>query len=121
MPETAPELSPEEQDKRFKKVEAIRKMLSETAALSGTENGQYSGGKGGAARKQFILTLLYVPTEPEQEDEKSSVNKKKLEEEKRQRNHILQLNQILAQQVMERSKLVAGKLLYSILFMCFSS
>lgn len=46
--------------------------------------------------------------ENEHEDDKSQTNKKKLEEEKRQREHILQLNQILAQQVMERSKLVAG-------------
>lgn len=31
-------------------------------------------------------------------------------EEKRQREHILQLNQILAKQVMEKSKIVAGTL-----------
>lgn len=49
-----------------------------------------------------------LSTEAEHEDDKSSTGKKKIEEEKRQRDHILQLNQILAQQVMERSKLVAG-------------
>lgn len=35
VPESTPELSPEEQDKRLRKAEAIRKMLSETTPLSG--------------------------------------------------------------------------------------
>jgi len=35
--------------------------------------------------------------------------KLKLAAEKKQRDHLLQLNQILAQQVMEKSKRVAGK------------
>lgn len=34
----------------------------------------------------------------------------KMNEEKKQREHLLQLNQILAQQVMQMSKIVAGKL-----------
>jgi hypothetical protein len=42
------------------------------------------------------------------EEEKSSTLKKKVAEEKRQREHLLQLNQILAHQVMEKSKMVAG-------------
>lgn len=42
------------------------------------------------------------------EDETNSEKKKKVAEEKRQREHILQLNQILAKQVMEKSKMVAG-------------
>lgn len=36
----------------------------------------------------------------------------KMIEEKKQREHLLQLNQILAQQVMEMSKIVAGKELF---------
>lgn len=40
--------------------------------------------------------------------EKSDTLKRKVVEEKRQREHILQLNQILAKQVMEKSKMVAG-------------
>lgn len=40
--------------------------------------------------------------------EKSDKLKRKVVEEKRQREHILQLNQILAKQVMEKSKMVAG-------------
>lgn len=39
---------------------------------------------------------------------KSDTLKRKVVEEKRQREHILQLNQILAKQVMEKSKMVAG-------------
>lgn len=41
VPENVPELSPEEQNKRLKKAEAIRKMLSETTALSSVENGEF--------------------------------------------------------------------------------
>lgn len=43
--------------------------------------------------------------------EKSDTLKRKVVEEKRQREHILQLNQILAKQVMEKSKMVAGRLI----------
>ena len=43
-----------------------------------------------------------------EEEEKSTTLRKKVAEEKRQREHLLQLNQILAQQVMEKSKIVAG-------------
>lgn len=49
--------------------------------------------------------------------EKSDKLKRKVVEEKRQREHILQLNQILAKQVMEKSKMVAGtSILYYITF-----
>lgn len=43
-----------------------------------------------------------------EEERKSCTLRKKVEEEKKQREHLLELNQILAQQVMEKSKLVAG-------------
>lgn len=43
-------------------------------------------------------------------DEYATVGRKKMIEEKKQRDHLLQLNQILAQQVMEKSKSVACKL-----------
>ncbi|XP_015116086.1 uncharacterized protein LOC107040490 isoform X2 [Diachasma alloeum] len=84
IPEQTPELSAEEKKQRLKKADAIRKMLSETTV-----------------------------TTPEGDDEnvdieKSNTLKKKVAEEKRQRDHILQLNQILAKQVMEKSKMVAG-------------
>nr|XP_012140621.1 PREDICTED: uncharacterized protein LOC100876690 isoform X1 [Megachile rotundata] len=87
IPEQTPELTAEEQEHRLKKAEAIRKMLSETTV-----------------------------TAPEGNDdniniEKSDNLKRKVVEEKRQRDHILQLNQILAKQVMEKSKMVAVKAL----------
>ena len=39
----------------------------------------------------------------------TSLPPSKITEEKKQREHLLQLNQILAQQVMQMSKIVAGK------------
>ncbi|XP_068993141.1 serine/arginine repetitive matrix protein 2 isoform X1 [Neodiprion pinetum] len=84
IPEQLPELSAEEQEHRLKKAESIRKMLSETTVTA--------------------------PENPEEEvdQQKSNTLKKKVAEEKRQREHILQLNQILAKQVMEKSKMVAA-------------
>ncbi|XP_046394721.1 uncharacterized protein LOC124162285 isoform X3 [Ischnura elegans] len=86
IPEQAPELSEEEQMQRLKKAEAIRKMLSETTPIS-------------------------APEVEDTQQKKTSVIKKKVAEEKRQRDHILQLNQILAKQVMEKSKMVAVRAL----------
>ncbi|KAG8321060.1 Pleckstrin y domain-containing A member 5 [Homalodisca vitripennis] len=86
VPESTPELSSEEQQRRNKKAESIRKMLSETTQISAPDDNN----------------------EPVEEDEKSLTLKKKVAEEKRQREHLLQLNQILAHQVMEKSKMVAG-------------
>ncbi|XP_068152149.1 uncharacterized protein kmr isoform X4 [Drosophila tropicalis] len=76
IPETTPELSPEEKKRRQEKVESIKKMLSE-APISSNEN-------------------EHLPPS-------------KLNAEKKQREHLLQLNQILAQQVMQVSKIVAEK------------
>jgi hypothetical protein len=84
IPEQAPELSAEEQMHRLKKAEAIRKMLSETTSITTSDS-----------------------KEKEQEEETSTL-KKKVAAEKKQREHLLQLNQILAKQVMEKSKMVAG-------------
>jgi hypothetical protein len=44
-----------------------------------------------------------------EEEERTSTLKKKVAAEKKEREHLLQLNQILAKQVMEKSKMVAGK------------
>ncbi|XP_062557360.1 uncharacterized protein LOC134222215 isoform X5 [Armigeres subalbatus] len=73
VPEQAPELSPEEKRRRQEKVEAIKKMLSETPIAGNNDTS---------------------PNQP-------------ANAEKRQREHLLQLNQILAQQVMQMSKIVA--------------
>jgi hypothetical protein len=53
-----------------------------------------------------ICALLSTEKE---EEEQTSTLKKKVAAEKKQREHLLQLNQILAKQVMEKSKMVAGK------------
>lgn len=56
------------------------------------------------------LFLLLVD-EPNSEKATNSIANKatsKMIEEKKQREHLLQLNQILAKQVMEMSKIVAG-------------
>ncbi|XP_058789278.1 uncharacterized protein LOC131663141 isoform X10 [Phymastichus coffea] len=83
VPEKTPELTAEEKEQRLKKAESIRKMLSETT-VTGSDDPNI---------------------------EKSDTLKKKVAEEKRQREHILQLNQILAKQVMEKSKMVAANAL----------
>ncbi|XP_054264753.1 uncharacterized protein LOC128987765 isoform X2 [Macrosteles quadrilineatus] len=90
VPESTPELSSEEQQRRNKKAESIRKMLSETTTIAAEDSNE---------------TV---------EEEKSSTLKKKVAEEKRQREHLLQLNQILAHQVMEKSKMVAVRALASL-------
>lgn len=55
----------------------------------------------------FISSNLFLEGE---NDEHTAVGRKKMIEEKKQRDHLLQMNQILAQQVMEKSKAVACKL-----------
>lgn len=55
------------------------------------------------------IYIILCALEGAEEDKKSNTLKKKVEEEKKQREHLLELNQILAQQVMEKSKLVAGE------------
>ncbi|XP_075147883.1 pleckstrin homology domain-containing family A member kramer isoform X3 [Haematobia irritans] len=76
IPETTPELSPEEKKRRQEKVESIKKMLSEAPISAANETA-------------------------------ASLPPSKLNEEKKQREHLLQMNQILAQQVMQMSKIVA--------------
>ncbi|GAB6021248.1 hypothetical protein CHUAL_003863 [Chamberlinius hualienensis] len=78
--EIAEEPSPAEQLHRLQKAESIRKMLSETTT--------YGDG----------------PAEVQ-----SSTLKKKFEAERKQREHLLALNQIIAKEVMERSKAVAAR------------
>jgi hypothetical protein len=57
------------------------------------------------------IFMLYFPTEKEEEKQTSTL-KKKVAAEKKEREHLLQLNQILAKQVMEKSKMVAGKYIH---------
>ncbi|XP_073994467.1 uncharacterized protein isoform X3 [Rhodnius prolixus] len=71
----------EEKARRSRKATAIRKMLTETATITHQDL--------------------------DEDEEKCIPLKDKVEEEKRNREHLLQLSQILAQEVMEKSKIVA--------------
>lgn len=55
--------------------------------------------------------MVYFFIEDNEKDNSAIMNKAttKMMEEKKQREHLLQLNQILAKQVMEMSKIVAGR------------
>lgn len=108
-----PELTAEEQEQRLKKAEAIRKMLSETTVTAPEGGGmQYLFSPiiyhflWQWLQKYFVN--MHLLSDDDSNIEKSDTLKRKVVEEKRQREHILQLNQILAKQVMEKSKMVAG-------------
>lgn len=98
IPEQAPELSPEEKKRRQEKVEAIKKMLSENSStISGNVSSKLEGG---------FLNLNACNSQD------NALPPSQISAEKKQREHLLQLNQILAQQVMQMSKIVAGKLIF---------
>lgn len=91
VPEQLPQLSVEEQQYRLRKVESIKKMLSDTTIISGSSP-----------------NLASEETNSENSSGSATNKTSKIIEEKKQREHLLQLNQILAKQVMEMSKIVAG-------------
>ncbi|KAF5288662.1 hypothetical protein FQR65_LT11975 [Abscondita terminalis] len=95
VPEQLPQLTAEEQQYRLRKVESIKKMLSDTTIISGSSPN---------------LASDETNTENSVSSGSSKTNSKIIEE-KKQREHLLQLNQILAKQVMEMSKIVAVKAL----------
>lgn len=97
IPEQAPELSPEEKKRRQEKVEAIKKMLSETPTMSGNVN---------ETALRIVVQVSEVNVCSWQDN---ALPPSQISAEKKQREHLLQLNQILAQQVMQMSKIVAGK------------
>ncbi|XP_050313192.1 uncharacterized protein LOC126748184 isoform X5 [Anthonomus grandis grandis] len=95
IPEQLPQPNTSRESKRKKKVESIKKMLSDTAIISAP-------------------TTSSAHTDEQSLDKKPSPSGKfqsapTISEEKKQREHLLQLNQILAKQVMEMSKVVAVK------------
>ncbi|XP_044257649.1 uncharacterized protein LOC123006857 isoform X2 [Tribolium madens] len=95
IPEQLPQLSAEEQEHRLRKVESIKKMLSDAAIISSSSSNLASD------EKKFNKTPNNITNKATS----------KMIEEKKQREHLLQLNQILAKQVMEMSKIVAVKAL----------
>ena len=82
----------EEQAQRKQKAESIRKMLTEQSTTITASEPAESG----------------VGSEDEKPDPKMA--KSKMAAEKKEREHILAMNQILAKQVMEKSRIVAGEL-----------
>ncbi|XP_057656485.1 uncharacterized protein LOC130893998 isoform X3 [Diorhabda carinulata] len=92
IPEQLPQFSAEEQEYRTKKAESIKKMLSETTLIS-TNSTNLSGEN----------------HEIQKTSNGESITTSKILDEKKQREHLLQLNQILAKQVMEMSKIVAER------------
>lgn len=97
IPEQTPELSPEEKKRRQEKVEVIKKMLSETTP-SMTANVSFLR----INIKIMLLLTIFLFKD-------NAMPSSQISAEKKQREHLLQLNQILAQQVMQMSKIVAGK------------
>ncbi|CAH1133639.1 unnamed protein product [Ceutorhynchus assimilis] len=95
IPEHMPAPSAEEEERRKKKVESIKKMLSDSAIISAPTTSSHNDDKSPSDKKPSPNGKA-APT--------SSIS-----EEKKQREHLLQLNQILAKQVMEMSKVVAVK------------
>ena len=76
--------TPEERRVRLKKADSIRRMLADQSGPSMNSIGESGSSMDNEVRQQ-------------------------MDEEKRQREHILALNQVIAQQVMEKSRMVAGK------------
>ncbi|XP_076261927.1 pleckstrin homology domain-containing family A member kramer isoform X3 [Rhynchophorus ferrugineus] len=95
IPEQLPQPSAEEQEKRKKKVESIKKMLSDTAIISTPATTSHTADDKSVDKKPNTSA--------------KSASTSSILEEKKQREHLLQLNQILAKQVMEISKVVAAK------------
>ena len=83
--------TPEERQVRLKKADSIRRMLAEQ---SGPANAMNSLGDSGSSMGD--------------QSTMSAEARQQMEEEKQQRSHLLALNQVIAQQVMERSRMVAG-------------
>ena len=85
--------TPEERQVRLKKADSIRRMLAEQSGPAG--NAMNSLGDSGSSLGDQSTMSAEV--------------RQQMDEEKRQREHLLGLNQLIAQQVKERSRMVAGK------------
>merc|ERR1712226_1397290 len=83
--------TPEERQVRLKKADSIRRMLAEQSGPAG--NAMNSLGDSGSSLGDQSTMSAEV--------------RQQMDEEKRQREHLLGLNQLIAQQVKERSRMVA--------------
>ena len=93
--------TPEERQVRLKKADSIRRMLAEQSGPAG--NAMNSLGDSGSSMGDQSTMSVEA--------------RQQMEEEKRQRSHLLALNQVIAQQVMEKSRMVAGKIFHCICFL----
>ena len=91
-------LTPEERQVRLKKADSIRRMLAEQPSAGQTNKGMY----------YYFLNITFgciaFSVFAEDGGEANVVK----DEEKKQREHLLALNQVIARQVMEKSRMVAG-------------
>jgi hypothetical protein len=87
--------TPEERQVRLKKADSIRRMLADQG--SPAANAMNSLGDSGSSMGDQSIMSAEV--------------RQQMGEEKRQREHLLGLNQIIAQQVMEKSRMVAGRVM----------
>lgn len=101
--EQAPELSPEEKRRRQEKVESIKKMLAEAPINQSSVSVPTRRANMDSILNTFVIYIS--------KQDAPSLPPSQISAEKKQREHLLQLNQILAQQVMQMSKIVAGKLI----------
>lgn len=109
IPEQMPQPTAEEQEKRKKKVESIKKMLSDTAIINAPATSVQSGLYFLSFKNECVIFLSFYFLDDKKLDASGkSASTSSILEEKKQREHLLQLNQILAKQVMEMSKVVAG-------------
>ena len=82
--------TPEEREVRLKKADSIRRMLAD-------QSGTTSGGVGGGDLETGAEASSLESAEAERS------------EEKKHRERLLALNQVIAQQVLEKSRMVAGE------------
>ena len=91
-------LTPEERQVRLKKADSIRRMLAEQPSAGQTNKGMY----------YYFLNITFCCIAFSVFVEDGGESNVVKDEEKKQREHLLALNQVIARQVMEKSRMVAG-------------
>lgn len=91
MQEPTEEVTPEEKQVRLKKADSIRKMLAEQSTTS-----QQSSGTKFYIHSNFARSDPTFPIE-------------NMDEEKKAREQLLALNQVIAQQVLQKRRSLPGK------------
>jgi hypothetical protein len=119
------ELSEAEKAARQKKAEAIRRMLlsetqitaelcaSETSGAAGTTTNSVSSSANDRRSEKATMMMNSAGGDNCGGEDPPALIKAKVEAEKRRREHMLALNQALAKEVIERTKIVAGTHLFA--------